>query len=160
MRLCKERKRYLSGKEVTFECELIAFEGQFGILKYVIDQQWQVHGLTLCPGTATYAFYWTDRSYNLYWWIDQNGDTVGHYFNLADSVRLSAHEFIWRDLIVDVVVLPSGHIQVVDEDEMPDALDGELRAYIDSGKRQVLRDCRALIQEARAMLDGHVHIGS
>jgi predicted RNA-binding protein associated with RNAse of E/G family len=156
----------LSGKEVIFECELVALEGQFGILKYVIDQQWQVHGLTLRPGTATYAFYWTDRPYNLYWWLDEQGETVAYYFNLADSVNLSAQEFIWRDLIVDILVVPASHgdavqeqIRVVDEDEVPDALDRGLRACIEAAKKQVLRDYPAIVEEVTAILGRYVHFG-
>jgi predicted RNA-binding protein associated with RNAse of E/G family len=142
----------LSGDEVIFECELVALEDGFGILKYVLDQEWQVQGLTLRPGDVTYAFYWTDRPYNLYWWVKRDGQTVGYYFNLADSVSLSPHEFVWRDLIVDILVLPGGQVQVIDEDEVPDDLDEELKAFIASAKRQVLQNHPAVIENARAML--------
>lgn len=153
MKRCLEKKRYLSGAEVTFECELVALEERFGILKYVIDQQWQVSSLTLRPGVVTYAFYWTDRPYNLYWWLDEDGETLGYYFNLADSVSLSPQEFVWRDLIVDVLVLPSGQAQVVDEDEVPDTLDKELWRRIESGKQRVLGNHQAIIKEAATLLE-------
>lgn len=156
MKLCRERKRYLSGEEVVFECELVALESGFGILRYVLDRPWKVQDLALRPGDVTYAFYWTDRPYNLYWWVSENGQTLGHYFNLADSVVLSAHEFAWRDLIVDVLVLPTGRVQVIDEDEVPETLDEGLLAYIEAGKRQVLRDQRVIIQEAAALLSVYV----
>ena len=148
MRVCKEIKRYLSGAEESFECELVALEDGFGILKYVIRRRWQVAGVTLEPGTVTYAFYWTGRPYNLYWWLDEQGATLGHYFNVVDSVSLSAQAFVWRDLIVDVLVLPSGQVHVLDEDELPDALDEDLRAFIEAAKRQVLREHRAIIHTA------------
>jgi predicted RNA-binding protein associated with RNAse of E/G family len=156
MKLCKEKKRHLSGAEVIFECELVALDDRFGILKYVIDRQWQVQSLTLRPGTVTYAFYWVDRPYNLYWWLDESGETVGHYFNLADSVGLSAQEFVWRDLVIDILVLPSGQARVLDEEEVPASLDEGLRVYIEAGKRRVLRDHRAIIKEATGMLDRYL----
>lgn len=158
MAVCIERKRYLSGTEVTFECELVALENRFGILKYVIDRHWQVQNVTLGPGTVTYAFYWTQRPYNLYWWLDENGESVGHYFNLADSVSLSTQEFIWRDLVVDILVLPTGQVQVIDEHEVPDTLAGELRRFIEAGKRQVLRDYQAIAEEASALLNRYAPI--
>jgi predicted RNA-binding protein associated with RNAse of E/G family len=158
MRSCTERKRYLSGAEVVFECELVALEDPLGILKYVLDRRWQVHGLTLPPGTLTYAFYWTDRPYNLYWWMDGDGRTVGYYFNLADSVELSAREFLWRDLVIDVLVRPGGGMQLIDEEELPDALEGELQAYIQAGKRLLLRDYRAIIEEVAALLERYTAI--
>ncbi len=158
MAVCIERKRYLSGAEVTFGCELVALEGRFGILKHVIDRQWQVQNVTLGPGTVTYAFYWAQRPYNLYWWVDENGETVGYYFNLADSVSLSAQEFVWRDLVVDILILPTGQVQVIDEHEVPDALDSELRRFIEAGKRQVLRDYQAIVEEASALLNRYARI--
>lgn len=158
MKKCIERKRYLSGAEVVFECELVALEDRFGVLKYVLQQGWQVHGLTLRPGTLTYAFYWTDRPYNLYWWMDPDGGAVGYYFNLADSVALSPREFVWRDLVIDLLALPGGEILLIDEEELPDGLEPGLQAYIQAGKGLVLRDYRAIIAEAAALLKRYTAI--
>jgi predicted RNA-binding protein associated with RNAse of E/G family len=152
MKRCLEKKRYLSGAEVTFACNLVALEKGFGILKHVIDRQWQVSSLTLRPGSVTYAFYWTDRPYNLYWWLDEGGETLGHYFNLADSVSLSPHEFVWRDLVVDILLLPSGQVQVIDEDELPGDLNEGLKVFIASAKQQVLQNHSTIIEDARATL--------
>lgn len=156
MRICRERKRYLSGAEVTFECELVALEGRRGILRYVIERPWQVAGLTLEPGMVTYGFYWTGRPYNLYWWQDARGESVGYYFNLADSVSLSPQEFAWRDLVVDVLVLPAGQVRVIDEGDVPAELDDELRAIIDAGKHTILQKHQAIITEARMILAQYV----
>ncbi len=166
MSVCIERKRYLSGGEATFECELVALEPGFGILKYVLDREFlvlparasgQVHGLALRPGHVTHAFYWTDRPYNLYWWVDERGQTLGHYFNLADSVVLSRDEFSWRDLIVDVLVLPDGQALVIDEDQVPAGLDQRLQALIQTSKCIVLRDYPAIADEATTLLARYTH---
>jgi len=157
MTVCIERKRYLSGGEITFVCELVALEGNVGVLKYVLDREWQVHGLTLRPGHVTYAFYWTDRPYNLYWWVDERGATLGYYFNLVDSVELAEQEFSWRDLVVDLLVLPDGQVYVIDEDQAPGGLNSELKAYIEAGKRQVLQDYGSIVMEAARLFDRYVH---
>jgi predicted RNA-binding protein associated with RNAse of E/G family len=156
VRICRERKRYLSGAEVTFECELVALEGRRGILKYVIDRTWQVAGLTLEPGVVTYGFYWLQRPYNLYWWQDAKGEALGYYFNLADSVSLSPQEFVWRDLAVDILVLPDGQVSVLDEAEVPAELDEELRVTIDAGKNTILQKHQAIIAEAKLMLAEYI----
>lgn len=158
MKIVKETKRYLSGGEIVFECELVALEDRFGILKYVLKRRWQVHGLTLHPGAVTYAFYWVDRPYNLYWWLDGNGETLGHYFNLADSLELSPREFVWRDLVIDGLVLPGGGMQLIDEEELPEPLEGDLQAYIQAGTRLLLRDYRAIIAEVAALLQRYTAI--
>ena len=137
---------------MTYHCELVALCGQFGILEYWVDRQQQVGSLTLRPGTVSYGFYWPDRPYVLYKWFDENGDVVGDYFSLADSVRLSAQEFSWRDLVVDILVLPTGQIEVLDEDEMPECLDAQLRTYIESGKQTLLSNHFAAMVETTAML--------
>jgi len=153
---CKEKKRLLSGTEVTYDCELVALSDRLGILKYSIDQQWQVGSLILQPGAVTYGFYWPDRSYVLYKWLSEDGDVLGDYFNIADSVMLSAQEFSWRDLVVDILVLTTGQIEVLDEDEMPESLDEELRDYIESVKQMLLRNYPAVIMETIAILNRYV----
>ncbi len=153
MAMCIERKRYLSGDEVRFACQLVALEPDLGILKYVLDRTWQVQSLTLRPGHVTYGFYWPDRPYNLYWWMDERGETLGHYFNLCDSVHLSPHEFTWRDLVIDVLVLPGGDVILIDEDELPQELTPELRAAITAARRTLLQTWPAVVREAAALLD-------
>lgn len=158
MKSCREKKRFLSGIEVTYNCELVALCTQFGILKYFVEHQQQVGSLMLRSGTVSYGFYCPDRPYILYKWFNKNGDMVGGYFSLADSVMLSAQEFSWRDLVVDILVLPTGQIEVLDEDEIPEFLDDRLRAYIESGKQMVLRNYPAVIEETTTILNRYVCI--
>jgi len=158
MNLCKEKKRFLSGTEVTYHCELVALGSQFGILRYLVEHQQQVGSLTLPPGTVSYGFYWSDRPYILYKWFNKNGDGLGDYFSLADSVRLSAQEFFWRDLVVDVLVLPTGQIEVLDEDELPECLAEKLRACIESGKQTVLRNYRTVVVETTTILNPELRL--
>jgi len=158
MNFCKEKKRFLSGTEVTYHCELVALCRQFGVLKYLVEHRQQVGSLTLPPGTVSYGFYWPDRPYILYKWLNKNGDVLGDYFSLADSVMLSAQEFSWRDLVVDILVLPTGQIEVLDEDEIPECLDGTLRACIESGKQTVLRNYRAVVVETTTILNTELRL--
>jgi len=83
---------------------------------------------------------------------------VGDYFSLADSVVLSAQEFSWRDLIVDILVLPTGHVEILDEDEISEFLDERLMAYIESGKQMLLRNYRAVVVETTTILNRYVCI--
>ena len=160
MKLCTEKKRLLSGTEVTYDCELAALSDKLGILKYSIDRQWQVGSVTLRPGAVTYGFYWPYRPYVLYKWLDKSGDALGDYFNIADSVILSEQEFSWRDLVVDILVLPTGHVEVLDEDEIPESLDEELRDYIESVKQMLMRNCRAIVVETNNKIDQNVSLES
>jgi len=156
MRSCKEKKQFLSGIEVTFNCKLITLSKKFGILKYIVDKKQQVGSLALQSGTTSYGFFWQDRPYILYKWFDKNGDVVGDYFSLADSVKLSENEFFWRDLIIDILVLPTGEIEVLDEDEMPKSLDKKLRTYIKSAKQMLLNNWQTIITKTNAILNQYL----
>jgi uncharacterized protein len=153
MKSCNERKKYLLGGEIVYPCELIALRDEFGILKYLVDRQHIVGSLIITPDTISYAFYWTDRPYVLYSWFNSNGQVIGHYFNVADSISLSAHEFSWRDLIVDILILPAGQIEILDEDEIPESLDPDMRKHIESIKQLILQNHQTIIDEISEILN-------
>ncbi len=163
---CTERKIRLSGEVVTYQCDLVALEIDYGILKYVTSERRTVASATLEPGTFTFAVYWPGRNYNLYYWtipedppIDGEAGKplrlrpVGYYFNLVDSVSLSPLQFTYRDLVVDIFVSPEGELSVLDEEELPAGTDSSLLAFIEAIKRQLLRDYRTVIAEVDSLLE-------
>jgi len=152
MPLCTEKKILLSGKVKTYACELAHLDKGFGVLKYTIDQRYDVGPIKLQPGDTTIALYWSDRPYTLYVWQMNNGRDRAYYFNIADQVSLQPKEFIWRDLVVDVLVDPQGSLHVLDEHELPADLDPDLSRYIQSAKALIIRDYRKIIHEADATL--------
>ena len=156
MKSFKEKKKFLSGNEIIYNCELVTLDIKFGILKYVIEHQQQVGSLLLRAGTVSYGFCWIDRPYILYKWFNKYGDVLGDYFSIADSVRLSTQEFFWRDLIVDILVLPTGNVEVLDEDEVPEFLEENLRNYIESGKQMLIRNYQVVIEETNYMLNKYL----
>jgi predicted RNA-binding protein associated with RNAse of E/G family len=84
-------------------------------------------------------------------WFDKS--ITAYYFNIADSIYLSRQKFVWRDLVVDVLVLPNGFIKVLDEEEIPLSIDKSLKDYIESGKKTILQNYKTIIQEANKMLE-------
>jgi len=153
MAFCRERKQLLSGGEVTYDCELVTLQDRFGILKYVISRRYRVGSLNILPGMISYGFYWTERPYTLYSWLTKGGDKVGYYFNLADSISLSNREFAWRDLALDILVCPSGKVEILDEEQVPPDLEEDLRSYIESAKELVLENHQAIIEGGNRMLE-------
>lgn len=150
--LCCEKKHLLNGKVILYDCELITVSKEFGILKYFVDREYKVGSIVLQPGIVTYGFYWTDRPYTLYKWFDKKGEVVGNYFNIADSILLTPQEFSWRDLVVDILVLPSGGVEVLDEDEIPHSLDEGLNKYIESSKQMILQHYQEIIPETTLII--------
>ena len=101
---CLEKKLTLSGETETYPCELVSLRGGVGILRYVIDRDYDVAGFRLAPGDVTLAVYWEERPYTLYIWLRKKQAGRAYYFNVADSIVLGTDEFIWRDLAVDILV--------------------------------------------------------
>ena len=151
MPICLEKKLTLSNKTYAFTCELLHFEPGFGVLKYVIDREYDVHGILLRPGDVTHALYGSARPYTLYIWRFGSNRSV-YYFNIADSISLQPAEFAWRDLTVDILVDADLKVHVLDEDELPDNLQPELINYIQHAKTRLVRDHPAIIREADAAL--------
>ena len=59
---------------------------------------------------------------------------------------------MWRDLIVDILVLPGGEVEILDEVELPTAADTWLKIYIEATKQMVLRKYPAIIEETNHLL--------
>ncbi|MBL7066731.1 MAG: DUF402 domain-containing protein [Candidatus Marinimicrobia bacterium] len=151
MNKCLEIKYLLAGGKRIFECELIYTDYQFGILKYVLEKSFTVSNLKLPEGAITYAFYWVDRPYTLYKWY-MGRKIYANYFNIADRITLSDNKFEWRDLIVDILISPKGIVEVLDEDEIPEGTDLEIKKYIYRNKEYILREYPQIILETDKIL--------
>ena len=151
MPLCIETRLTLSGETKTYRCELLHFGSGFGVLRYVIDREYDVHGVVLAPGDETIALYWEDRPYTLYVWRRQAAQDTVFYFNIADQISLTPQEFIWRDLAVDILVDSSG-VHVLDEHELPADLDADLGRYINEAQAHILVHYEDIIQKAHMLL--------
>ncbi len=152
MTACRETKILLSGEVQHFACDLLALADGFGALRYVLDRPYQVGDIRLIPGDVTVALYWIDRPYTLYTWVPRSLGKPLYYFNIADGVRLSAEEFVWRDLVVDVLMDADSRVRVLDEDELPRDLDAGLRCSIEQARYLVATHARELSQEAEGLI--------
>jgi len=142
-----ERKVRLDGSVEEFACEPLLIEpGSRAVLRYVLDREWQVAGLTLAPGTVTIAHYWMDRPYNVYHWL-ADGETVAYYCNTAEPAEISEGLVAYLDLVVDVLLRPSGSADVLDEDELPDDLESRHRFAIARATEAIMTNPRRLIAE-------------
>jgi len=148
---CLEKKNTLSGDTKAYPCELLHYEPGFGVLRYVIDREYDISGVKLVPGDETIALYWEDRPYNLYVWRRRASPAPVYYFNVADRISLLPHEFVWRDLDVDILVDNRG-VQVLDEHELPAGIDPHLIHSILSAKSLLLDNYRPIIVEANEIV--------
>jgi len=117
----------------------------------------QLEDVLLRKHTVSLGYFWEERPYNVYHWVDQLRDTVALYFNIADRTRISERTIEWRDLAVDVLVTPDGRCRVLDEDELPADIDAPLRRYIDAARADLCRDPLSSLTEydklTRSLID-------
>jgi predicted RNA-binding protein associated with RNAse of E/G family len=145
-----EVKRTLAGGEKRFECTLLAGDAHRAVVLWVAPHPMLVHGVDLPAGTVSFGHFWTTRPYNVYHWMDPRGRTLGFYFNVADRTVIGEGRLEWRDLIVDVLALPDGRLDVLDEHELPAELADDVRAGIEAAKAAILGDPAAVLGEIEA----------
>jgi len=143
-----ERKVRLDGTHVEFDCEPLLIEpGRRAILRYEIDLDRAIPGtdLVVPAGAVTIAHYWMDQPYNVYHWL-AGGRTLAYYCNVAEPLEITDDLVSYLDLVVDVLVRPTGPSQVLDEDELPADLDPRFRQLIARALEQ-LADPRPISRE-------------
>jgi predicted RNA-binding protein associated with RNAse of E/G family len=153
-----ERKTRLDGSVVEYVCETLALEpGRRAVVRYVTEQDRPIEGtdLVLRKGTVTVGHFWTDRPYNVYHWLDR-GRTVALYVNIATDTTIEPGIVAYRDLVVDVLIRPSGAIEILDEDELPPTIEPRDRLAIAKAIETCVTEARRLTaeieRETRAVL--------
>ncbi len=133
---CLEIKKLYSGQIKQYLCSLIHLDENFGILQYRLKKDYKVNDLCLPEGTISLGFFWHNRPYNIYQWY-QNNELIATYFNISDHTRLSNNEFSWRDLILDILILPGMAVKILDEQELGIITDTSLLEYIDESQKNI-----------------------
>ena len=110
------------------------------VVIYRMPRAMLLEDVQLAQGTVSYGYFWRDRPYNAYHWVDDDKHTLALYFNIADRTRIGHDTIEWRDLTVDVLLTPDGRCRVLDEDELPADLEPGLRRYIDDARVHLCRE--------------------
>jgi protein associated with RNAse G/E len=152
-----EVKRTLDGKVIEYPAEVLVLEhDRRAVLLYRIDDAETVAGgrLTLPAGTVSFGYFWFDRPYNVYHFT-YAGETLAYYINVGRFLSLTETALIWDDYAVDVLALPDGSVEVLDEDEVPATVDQPIREFIAEANSRVLAELGAIIdavaQETRRL---------
>jgi len=144
-----ERKTRLDGSVVDYSCEALVVEpGRRAVVRYVTEQDRAIEGtdLVLRAGTVTVGHFWTDRPYNVYHWLDR-GRTIALYVNIATDTSIEPGAIAYRDLVVDVLIRPSGAIEILDEDELPPTIEPRYRLAIAKALETCVTEAKRLMTE-------------
>jgi len=144
-----ERKTRLDGTVSEYRCERLSLEvGRRAVLRYVIDRDRVIGdtGIELHRGQITIAHYWIDRPYNVYHWLD-GARTIAYYCNIASDTIIGEDLVGYTDLVVDVLLRPSGETIVLDEEELPADLAPVLRIQVARALETIAAGPRRLVAE-------------
>ena len=101
--------------------------------EFEFDVQHQLLG-EIKRGTRTIEYYWLDRWYNIFRFLDEDGRTRMFYCNVNIPPAYADSTLSYVDLDIDVLVQPDLSYQVLDQDEFEKH--AELFGYDEKTRRQ------------------------
>ena len=148
-----EVKRRLDASEERFECELVHRTERVVVVSFRLPAAVG----DVPKGSTTIGWFWARRPYNLYRFVGKDGDVLLHRFDVVDEVRIGEDRVEYLDLIVDLLVSPTGQVTIEDEDELKAAakrgkVDAARLGAIERALTTVTRDWRRIVREALAVL--------
>jgi hypothetical protein len=145
--LITEVKTTLGGERHEFECELLHASAGETVVIYRMPRDIQLEDVFLPKDTISVGYFWQQKAFNAYHWIDEQHNTLALYFNICDNTRITRKLVEWRDLVVDVLMTADGRCRVLDEHELPDDLEANLQLYIENTRDDLCRDPLARLAE-------------
>jgi hypothetical protein len=145
-----EVKTTLAGNCQKFECGLLSWDAGEVVVSYRMPRDVRLDDLLLPKGALSLGYFWEDRAYNVYHWVDQQRQTLALYFNICDNTHISSDQVAWRDLTVDILITPDLRCRVLDEDELPDDIDTDLLSYIFATRDALCADPAGLLSRFEA----------
>jgi len=154
IRKITEIKRHINKPEERYECDLIRFDSDRMVLRYVSDRTFASTrlGVTFPPGCITLALYWEGRPY-VFWGIyAPSGEFLGYLVHICKDVGFSDGNVSYLDMLLDLWFYPDGRHVVLDEDEVSECLQSGLlteqdAAFIKEAKQVALADFEANTRE-------------
>ncbi len=153
----EEIKRHLDGRVERHSLRLVLRRPHLVVAFYEFARGFHRDGFIFPRGSYTYGFFWKRRPYVMYRMLDPQGQLVADRFDVVEDVYLGEREVSYRDLLLDIWIDASGHVQVADEDEVAEAtregaLSNAQLARIERTHDLLLRRHRMIATEAERLL--------
>ena len=154
----RERKRKLDGSIHDYDTELVHRDGRVAIVRFHMTRGGGPPRLPVVvpAGSVSYGFFWARRPYNLYRWLDPEGNVIAHRLDAVTDVRFGEDGLEYRDLVLDWWVLPDDTLLEEDRNELEEAIatgaiSPEDAERANEAARQVYSRYRHIIDEAVAL---------
>jgi protein associated with RNAse G/E len=143
--------KYDGSEHRSWKATLLRQEGSLLVLDGTFDEEIQ-HDLlgTIASGTKSIEYYWLDRWYNIFRFVEPTGELRSYYCNVNVPPVLDGEILSYVDLDIDILVEPDLSYQIVDlEDFEQNAGRFGYSDHVQAKARQGLERLVELI-EARA----------
>ncbi|MFB4159575.1 DUF402 domain-containing protein [Geomicrobium sp. JSM 1781026] len=145
-----ERKERYDGVIEEYMCvPLFVRPEREAVLYHHIEKPFRIQSnqftLTVPKGGCTCAFYWTDRPYNVYVFRDTRNRLIGTYINIVGQTEITESYVLYEDRIIDVAVCPAGRLAVLDEEELPVAMNVFEGGRVEHALNRVLTELPTLV---------------
>ncbi len=150
-----EIKWRLNGTHSSYLCGVADREHDRVVLWYEHDREWTVADgqLVLPKGTLSLGYFWSDRHFNVYHFIDRaDNTTLGLYINVSDRPQLRAERLEWTDWVVDILIAPDLGTLVLDEEELADLEEHRhhLLPKIEQVKTEIIKTQSQILSEVES----------
>lgn len=109
---------------------------------------------TILPGTISIEYYWPDKWYNVFRFLEPSGEMRNYYCNVNVPPVLDSSGLSFIDLDVDILVAPDLSYSILDEDEFEqNALRYRYPPGVRRRARQALDELVDLIESRRFPFD-------
>jgi protein associated with RNAse G/E len=140
--------KYDGAEHRCWSASLARAEGTLIVLDAAFDNDVEHELLgNISSGTRTIEYYWLDRWYNVFRFLESDGTTKLFYCNINLPPTLSGGVLSYIDLDIDILVRPDSSYQVLDLDEF--AANALRYGYSEQVKKQT----HAAVDELVSMIE-------
>ncbi len=72
---------------------------------------------TIAPGTFSTEYYWTDRWFSVFRFLEPTGKLRNYYCNINQPAEFDGNILSFIDLDIDILIAPDFSYRILDEDE-------------------------------------------
>ncbi|MCD6383444.1 MAG: DUF402 domain-containing protein [Thermoplasmata archaeon] len=144
-----ELKVLPEGEIRRFPSTLLCRGERWAIIVHRTERDYNLPGLFIPRGTKSYGVFVEGEPWTVYLWVEEGEEVMGFYVNAADSVVVGEDHVVWRDLYLDVLILPTGR-RTLDYEEAVRAY-GRKRADVMKGELE--KNANRAVERATTLLE-------